>query len=215
MATSTYEYIPIILEQHNPQWAVEFEKVKKGLEQILAGIPIITIEHVGSTSIPDLKAKPVLDIDIETNRENLDAVTSALEAAGYTPIRDCRLPGRYSFFQPGSNAYDVFLPWWKLPPGTPPRGERRRNTYVCITGCLSLRNHRDLKRVLMEDEGLRREYEAEKEWLARHSNGDVKDYCKEKSTIVKKILRKAGWAEEDLDVVSKTCGRTELGREEQ
>jgi GrpB-like predicted nucleotidyltransferase (UPF0157 family) len=105
MATCTYEYIPIILEQHNPQWAVEFEEVKKGLEQILAGIPIITIEHVGSTSIPDLKAKPVLDIDIEINRESLDAVTNALKAAGYTPIGECHIPGRHSFFQPGPTTF--------------------------------------------------------------------------------------------------------------
>jgi GrpB-like predicted nucleotidyltransferase (UPF0157 family) len=212
---ATYEYIPIILEQHNPQWAVEFEEVKRSLKQILAGIPIITIEHVGSTSIPDLKAKPVLDIDIEINRESLDAVTSALRTAGYTPIGECHLPGRYSFFQPGANIYDVFLPRWKLPPGTPPPGEMRRNTYVCITGCLSLRNHRDLKRVLMEDKGLRREYEERKESLAEVSFGDVDDYCREKSNIIKKISREAGWAEEDLDVVSKTSDPTELGREEQ
>jgi GrpB-like predicted nucleotidyltransferase (UPF0157 family) len=192
MATCTYEYIPIILEQHNPQWAVEFEEVKKGLEQILAGIPIITIEHVGSTSIPDLKAKPVLDIDIEIDRESLDSVTSALKAAGYTPIGECHLPGRYSFFQPGANIYDVFTQLWKLPPGSPPPGQMRRNTYVCPTGCLSLRNHRDLKRVLMENEGLRRAYEQRKEALAEISFGDVEEYCRGKSGIIKTILREAG-----------------------
>ena len=58
----------------------------------------------------------------------------------------------------------------------------------------------------MENTGLRREYEARKESLAQVSFGDVDDYCKEKSSIVKRILREAGWAEEDLDVVSKTGG---------
>jgi len=72
-----------------------------------------------------------------------------------------------------------------------------------------------LKRVLMEDKGLRREYEERKESLAEVSFGDVDDYCREKSNIIKKISREAGWAEEDLDVVSKTSDPTELGREEQ
>jgi GrpB-like predicted nucleotidyltransferase (UPF0157 family) len=206
MATYTHEYIPIVLKQHNPQWAMEFEEVKKGLEQILAGIPTITIEHVGSTSIPDLKAKPVLDIDIEINHDSLDAVTNALKNDGYIPIGDCHLPGRYSFFQPGSRAYDGFSGRWKLPPGTPPPGQMRRNTYVCITGCLSLRNHRDLKKILMENEALRRAYEQRKEDLAEVSFGDVEEYCRGKSGIIKTILREAGWAEEDLDVVSKDGG---------
>ena len=48
------------------------------------------------------------------------------------------------------------------------------NTYVCITGCLSLKNHRDLKRVLMENEGLRRAYEKRKEDLADTEFGDLK-----------------------------------------
>jgi GrpB-like predicted nucleotidyltransferase (UPF0157 family) len=205
------EYIPIVLEEHNPQWAAEFEEVKRGLEQILGSIPVINIEHVGSTSIPDLKAKPVIDIDIEINRENLEAVTSALKNAGYSPIGECHLPGRYSFFQPGANTNPVLSEYWMLPAGAPPRGERRRNTYVCITDCLSLRNHRDLKRILTENERLRREYEDVKVFWSRHVFGDVEEYCKKKSDIVKKILREAGWVEEDLNVVSKTGGYFKSG----
>jgi len=81
----------------------------------------------------------------------------------------------------------------------------RRNTYVVLEGCLSLRNHRNLKKVLMQDEELRREYERVKIELVKDESVEtVEDYCTGKNAIVCKILRKAGWNEEDLDVVTKS-----------
>jgi len=74
--------IPIIIEPHNPCWAADFEAEKAKLECTLANLPIITIEHVGSTSIPDLIAKPIIDIDIEIKEGDWEPVEAALKAAG-------------------------------------------------------------------------------------------------------------------------------------
>lgn len=142
-----YRRTPIIVEQHNPSWAEVFSSTKSNLEIILKDIPIIAIEHVGSTSIPNLIAKPVLDIDIEISASEFDTVRDALVAADYRWIGDSGIPGRHAFWQPNSGRE-----------GRPLADEMRRNTYVVFTGCLSLRNYRDLKRVLMQDAELRREY---------------------------------------------------------
>ena len=49
------------LESHNPEWRKLFELEKSALQKVL-GDKFIAAEHVGSTAIPDLKAKPILDL---------------------------------------------------------------------------------------------------------------------------------------------------------
>ncbi len=60
---------------YNPIWTEEFKKSKKFYEELLSGLEII-VEHVGSTSIIGLSAKPILDIDIivEDERTRLSVI---------------------------------------------------------------------------------------------------------------------------------------------
>lgn len=88
----------IRLEDHNPAWAQEFAEKKKHLEFILEDLPIIAIEHVGSTSIPNLRAKPIIDIDIEISANDLASVRGRLRGAGYFCIGECGLPERFAFW---------------------------------------------------------------------------------------------------------------------
>ena len=108
---------PIVLSHHNTAWSTIFTTTALDLYNILASIPIITIEHIGSTSIPDLIAKPVIDIDIEIKPTDFEAVKEALMSAGYRWIGESGIPGRHAFWQPGSTAG-----------GVPRGGEMRRNT---------------------------------------------------------------------------------------
>ena len=55
---------PLRIEQYNPAWAEEFKRIRRNLLDILNKIPIIAIEHVGSTANPGMVAKPILDIDV-------------------------------------------------------------------------------------------------------------------------------------------------------
>ena len=71
---------------HDPTWATQFATQKALLGTILSGIAFHSIEHVGSTSIPGLLAKPVLDIDIITPPTSLPSARAALVGAGYV---DC------------------------------------------------------------------------------------------------------------------------------
>ena len=57
----------VIVEEYNSIWAKQFQQVKTELQKYLESVTTISIEHVGSTSVPGLAAKPVLDIDIVIN----------------------------------------------------------------------------------------------------------------------------------------------------
>jgi GrpB-like predicted nucleotidyltransferase (UPF0157 family) len=70
-----------ILSPYTNQWIIEFENIKNELQQVLNNVNC-TIEHVGSTAIPNLDAKPIIDIDIIMNdigefgniKENLENI---------------------------------------------------------------------------------------------------------------------------------------------
>lgn len=73
----------IQVEPSNPQWVETFAAKKAEIEQVLAQTAL-HIEHVGSTAVPDLAAKPVIDIDlIVADPEDEDSYVPALEALGY------------------------------------------------------------------------------------------------------------------------------------
>jgi len=183
-----------IVEPHNPKWLSQFAEVRKQLQEILKDVPIVAIEHVGSTSIPGLPAKPILDIDIIVARSSLELARSALVGAGYLDAGELNVPGRWVMRQPASDFQQ------ETKGGI---GVMKRHTYVCVEGCLSLRNHLDLKRVLLEDEELRKEYGNVKLELREKEFVDMDEYCRGKNEVMFKILRKAGWTEDELEEVRK------------
>ncbi len=69
------------LRAHNEEWKKEFSDTKAKIENLLYGA-IIDIQHVGSTAIPTISAKPILDIAILFNKID-DTVTQKLESLGY------------------------------------------------------------------------------------------------------------------------------------
>jgi GrpB-like predicted nucleotidyltransferase (UPF0157 family) len=177
----------VLLEPYNPVWSIEFSHIKRELRDILNNVPITRIEHVGSTFIPGLLVKPVLDIDIIVTPKNFSAVRGALASAGYEDRGEMGVPGRVAFRQPVESIGK----------------ETRRNTYLVLEGCLSLRNHLDLKITLLKDEALRAEYGDVKRKLVDGGVKDVDEYCRKKNEVILKILKKAGWSEEELEEVRK------------
>lgn len=74
---------PLVIQEPDPTWPQAFETIKTLIEQVL-GPTALVISHVGSTSVPSLPAKPVIDIDL-TVPDVLDEASyvPALEAAGF------------------------------------------------------------------------------------------------------------------------------------
>ncbi|KAK9363477.1 putative UPF0157 protein YqkA [Lipomyces starkeyi] len=189
--------MPIIIQPHNPAWIIEFNKTKSTLEEILKDVPIVSIDHVGSTSVPGLIAKPVLDINIVVTSSNLFSARQALVAAGYTDCGDMGIPDRYAMREPGFSKSQVAGSGTR----TGVQGDMRKNTYVVLEGTTSLRNVLDLKRMLLADEALRVAYGIVKRKLVEAGTQDMDVYCKGKTECILGILRKAGWGEEELEEV--------------
>lgn len=184
----------IAIEPHNPAWASEFDGIKHELRRILIDVPILSIEHVGSTSIPGLLAKPVLDIDIIVSSENVASASAALTAAGYSARGEQGVPLRYMFRQPG--AVDLSR---ESAGGI--ETEIKRNTSVAVEGSISLKNHLDPRRMLLEHEDLRDDYGQVKIDLLNSGVSNIDEYCKGKGEVIQKTLVHAGWSERDLEEV--------------
>jgi len=86
--------------EHDPAWKERFEALQAALSPAIAGIDA-RIEHVGSTSVPGLAAKPVIDADIILQDvADLPAVIAGLAALGYRHLGDLGITGREAFRHP-------------------------------------------------------------------------------------------------------------------
>ena len=94
---------PIIIEKYNPQWAVFFEKESRKIKSVM-GENAVEIHHIGSTSVPFLAAKPIIDMILVTRDLNSAREFLTLKELGYRykgeynlPLRD--LYGKKSDFE--------------------------------------------------------------------------------------------------------------------
>lgn len=163
----------IVVVEYDHSWPERFDALRAECARAMAaaGVPVVAIEHVGSTSVPGLAAKPIIDCDIVVAEADVTAAARVLVSLGFTPEGTLGIPQRWAFKEPARLS------------GT--------NTYVVVDGCLSLRNHLAVRDVLGADATLRDEYAAVKrEAGARSANID--EYGQAKAAIVGKILAAAG-----------------------
>lgn len=169
----------VTVAEYDPAWTHRFEMLRREYAAAMAsaGVPVVAIEHVGSTSVPDLAAKPIIDCDIVVQASDVPAASDVLLSLGFTALGELGIPERWAFKEPARLS------------GT--------NTYVTVDGCLSLRNHLAVREVLRANPALRDEYAAVKRQAgARAANID--EYGQAKSSTVLKILRAAGLTDAEL-----------------
>jgi len=166
----------ILVVEYDPAWPERFELLRGEYAAALAaaGVPVVAIEHVGSTSVPGLAAKPIIDCDIVVAEAQVAAASDVLISLGFAPLGDLGIPQRWAFKEPARLA------------GT--------NTYVVVDGCLSLRNHLGLRAVLRADAALRDEYAAVKRESGARA-ADLGEYVQLKGDVIQKILAAAGLSE--------------------
>ncbi|MCF1473099.1 hypothetical protein FS763_14240 [Agrobacterium vitis] len=100
---------PVLLENYDPAWPHHFAKVADELCQLL-DIPLSALEHVGSTAVPGLNAKPILDIDITVpDGTTIAEMAATLETAGYTPRGSGHGDGVFAFVMNDSPGRRVYL----------------------------------------------------------------------------------------------------------
>ena len=85
------------LAPYTPEWCSEFGRERERLFGALRGIAV-AIEHVGSTAVPGLRAKPVLDVMLGLPRISLhERALSPMDALGYRYMGEYGIPGRHYF----------------------------------------------------------------------------------------------------------------------
>ena len=100
---------PIFLAYHNPRW---FDYYATEAVRISACLPAadIVVEHIGSTAVPGLVAKPIIDVMIGTKQSNnLPEVRAALVTLGYEDFGEAGVPGRIYFRKRDGQAFNVAL----------------------------------------------------------------------------------------------------------
>jgi len=166
----------IVLVEYDPAWPERFEMLRREYADAMAaaGVPVVAIEHAGSTSVPGLAAKPIIDCDIIVAESEVTAASTVLMTLGFTPLGELGIPQRWAFGEPARLA------------GT--------NTYVIVGGCLSLRNHLGVREVLRANAGLRDEYAAVKRAAGAHA-ANIDEYGQLKGPVLQKVLAAAGLSE--------------------
>jgi GrpB-like predicted nucleotidyltransferase (UPF0157 family) len=182
----------VAVAPYDPRWRADFERVRRDLATALGHVPVAAIEHVGSTAVPGLAAKPIIDVDVVVQRSHLAAAIAALRSAGYAYEGERGVPDRHAF--------------------TAPDERPRRHVYVCLAGSLALRNHLAVRDVLRADDELRAEYAAVKAALAARDLTTMDDYVAAKSRVLRKILAAAGLSAKELDAVAATNPGPPSGR---
>jgi GrpB-like predicted nucleotidyltransferase (UPF0157 family) len=163
---------------YDPAWAHRFEQLKAEYTEALsaADVPVVAIEHVGSTAVPGLAAKPVIDCDIVVERPDVEAATAVLVTLGFAPLGEVGIPERWAFTAPARLA--------------------RTNTYVIVAGSLHLRNHLAVRDILRADPALRDAYGQLKKRIAATAK-DIHEYVAGKNAMVQQILEASGLTEQE------------------
>jgi GrpB-like predicted nucleotidyltransferase (UPF0157 family) len=89
---------PVIVSNYDPNWPGLFQSLRKPIAAALGDLAA-AIEHVGSTAVPDLAAKPIIDIDVLLASETmLPAAIERLASLGYIHRGNLGIPEREAFF---------------------------------------------------------------------------------------------------------------------
>lgn len=159
---------PVVIVSYDAAWPAMFaqlrDRIAPALGELAAGI-----EHVGSTAVPGLDAKPIIDIDVVIRHaEDLPSVIARLAELGYAHLGDLGIVGREAF---------------RATVGPP-----RHHLYVCAAGAAALQAHLTLRDALRADPDLALAYAALKRDLAERYRDDRDAYAEGKSAFITAVL---------------------------
>jgi GrpB-like predicted nucleotidyltransferase (UPF0157 family) len=166
--TRTIEVVP-----HDPKWAARFRKEAVFLKSIF-GPEMLDVHHIGSTSVPGLAAKPIIDLLVEVaDISKIDAYNDRLSELGYIPKGEFGIPGR-RFFIKGSEE------------------NRTHHIHVFATGSACVAQHLVLRDYLVAHPQDAEAYGRLKEVLAPQFPQDITGYMRGKNDFIHDLLERAG-----------------------
>lgn len=166
---------------YDPEWPRTFERIRAHVWPAVQHASM-RLEHVGSTSVPGLHAKPIIDACIVVaSPRDIPHVVKALAKIDYVHQGDLGVPGREAF---------------KNPPALP-----KHNLYASLRGSLNMKNHLGVRDYLRTHPDAAREYGALKQTLARKFPEDIDSYSRGKTEFILNILAHVGLTPEELAVL--------------
>lgn len=165
----------IIVESYNPKWVEEFEKIKNEILPLIKD-DIISFEHVGSTSVVGLWAKPVIDIDIVIDDGKLPAIIEMLATIGYVHRGDLGIIGREAFGYNGEEKANLM----------------KHHLYVCHKDSEEMRKHIALREYLKNSPEYCEKYSNVKIEMAKKHPHDIDSYIEGKEPIILEIYKLYG-----------------------
>ena len=164
----------VVVLPYDEQWKQDFLRIKAELTNALGQLTI-GIEHVGSTSVRGLSAKPIIDIDVIIKDYTvLKDVAAALMKIGYQHEGDLGIVGREAFKYNGKEHL------------------QEHHLYVCPEDSPELKRHIAFRDYLRTHPDAVREYSHIKEEGAKRYPNDIERYIEHKSPFIEKIYAKIG-----------------------
>lgn len=164
----------VIVVPYDEAWKSAFEEIKKELEQVIGDL-IIGIEHVGSTSVEGLSAKPCIDIDIIIKDYSIfDTIVSRLETIGYTHEGNLRIKDREAFKYSGKSHL------------------QKHHLYVCPQQSKELFRHVTFRDFLRSNPDAVKKYGSTKETAAQLFPDNIEKYIEYKSPCIEELYAMCG-----------------------
>ncbi|HTU45096.1 MAG TPA: GrpB family protein [Bryobacteraceae bacterium] len=160
----------IVLVEYDAQWPQRFQQEAQLIRTAL-GQHALRIEHVGSTSIPGLTAKPIVDIVL--------VVADSRDEAGYAPALE-KAGYRLRIREPGWHEHRMFK-----------GGNDEVNLHAFSTGCPEVDRMLDFRDWLRGNEEDRELYARTKRRLAQEDWKYTQNYADAKTEVIEQILSKA------------------------
>jgi GrpB-like predicted nucleotidyltransferase (UPF0157 family) len=161
----------VVVVPYDERWAQDFKDIASEIRDALGELAL-DIQHVGSTAVPGLSAKPIIDIDVVIrDHAAFNAVVSALEAIGYHHEGDLGIAGREAFGYEGKSHL------------------QKHHLYVCPQDSTELKRHIAFRDYLRAHPGAVKEYSRIKEVGAALHPYDINGYIAHKSPFIESIYR--------------------------
>ena len=164
----------VIVLPYDVAWKAAFEEIKTEIESAIADF-IVGIEHVGSTSVEGMSAKPCIDIDVIIKDYTVfDAVVSKLASIGYIHEGNLGIKDREAFKY------------------TDKPHLMTHHLYVCPQNSEELRRHITFRDFLRSNAEAARKYSSVKETAAELFPNDIDKYIEYKSPCIEELYKQCG-----------------------
>ncbi|HKW00483.1 MAG TPA: GrpB family protein [Vicinamibacterales bacterium] len=168
----------VVVVDYDAEWPRLFDELRARVWPAVADVAL-AIEHVGSTSVVGLAAKPIIDMTVVVaSPADVPATIERLAAVGYRHVGDLGIAGREAF---------------KAPDGLP-----RHNLYICAQGTIGIVNQIAVRDYLRAHPEAAAAYAQLKKQLSRRFPNDINSYVLGKTELLLGVLRAAGLTEAQL-----------------